>query len=94
MQHCFVYYKLDAAAAREIEPRLRGMQQQIAASGGVQVRLMRRADVHDGPVTLLEVYDGIERPDAFAQVLSAAVAGAGLPASLVEQRRTERFEDL
>jgi hypothetical protein len=55
---------------------------------------MRRADAADGPVTLLEVYDGIEQPEAFEGALSAAVARAGLPAALVAQRRTERFEDL
>jgi len=65
MQHWFVYYKLDAAAAREIEPRLRAMQTQIAAEGGVRTRLMRRADTADGPLTLLEVYDGIGKPATF-----------------------------
>jgi hypothetical protein len=94
MQHWFVYYKLDPAAARGIEPRLRGMQAEIAAARGVRARLMRRADAADGPVTLLEVYDGIEQPEAFEGALSAAVARAGLPAALVAQRRTERFEDL
>ena len=93
MQHWFVYYKLDAASAREIEPRLRGMQAEIAASG-VRARLMRRADSPDGPVTLLETYDGIGRPEAFEGTLAAAVARAGLPASLVAGRRTERFEEL
>ncbi len=94
MQHWFVYYKLDPPAARELEPRLRGMQREIATSRGVHARLMRRADVLDGPVTLLEVYEGIEEPEAFGDALSGAVARAGLPASLVAQRRTERFEDL
>jgi hypothetical protein len=94
MQHWFVYYKLDRAAAREIEPRLRGMQAEITAASGVAARLMRRADVPDGEVTLLEVYDGIGGPKPFEEMLSAAVARAGLPASLISQRRTERFEDL
>lgn len=94
MQHWFVYYKLDPNAVPPIEARLRGMQQEIAASSGVRARLMRRADFADGPVTLLEVYDGIEQPEAFERALSAAVARAGLPAALVGGRRTERFEDL
>jgi hypothetical protein len=94
MQHWFVYYKLDPTAVPAIEPRLSGMQQEIAASGGVRARLMRRADPSDGPVTLLEVYDGIEQPAVFERALSAAVARAGLPAALVAQRHTERFEDL
>ena len=94
MQHWFVYYKLAPSSARELEPRLRGMQAEIAAERGVRARLMRRADTADGPLTLLEVYDGIGEPATFEASLAAAVARAGLPASLVGQRRTERFEDL
>jgi hypothetical protein len=94
MQHWFVYYKLAPSSARELEPRLRGMQAEVAAERGVQARLMRRADSAEGAVTLLEVYEGIAQPGPFEQALSAAVARAGLPAPLVEQRRTERFEDL
>ncbi len=41
-----------------------------------------------------EVYDGIDRPETFAGVLEAAVARAGLPATLLAQRRAERFEEL
>ena len=94
MQHWFVYYKLEPSAARDVAPRLRAMQQEVAGRAGVRSRLMRRADTADGPVTLLEVYEGIERPAAFEAALSAAVTRAGLPATLVAQRRTERFEDL
>jgi hypothetical protein len=70
------------------------MQAEVAAERGVRARLMRRADTADGSVTLLEVYEGVAQPGPFEQALSAAVARAGLPALLVEQRRTERFEDL
>lgn len=93
MQHWFVYYKLEASAARELEPRLRRMQHEVAEASGVAARLMRRADGGD-LATLLEVYDGISRPDAFEASLAEAVARAALPAALVEQRRTERFEEL
>ena len=93
MQHWFVYYKLAPAVARDVEPRLRRLQQEVAAASGVRTRLMRRADGGDGLATLLEVYDGIAQPDSFEAALTAAVARAGLPASLVEQRRTEKFEE-
>ena len=93
MQHWFVYYKLDPSVASRVEPRLRGMLAEIAAEHGVRARLMRRADTAGGPVTLLEVYDGIGQPESFESSLSAAVARAGLPAAHVEQRRTERFEE-
>ena len=94
MQHWFVYYKLDPAAVRELEPRLRDKQAQIAAASGVRPRLMRRADAAGGPLTLLEVYDGIRQPETFGQALAAAVARAGLPAALLAQRRSECFEEL
>jgi hypothetical protein len=94
MQHWFIYYKVDAATEDEVLPRLREMQRAIAARAGVRTRLMRRADGEAGAVTLLEVYDGVDRPDDFDGILDAAVARAGLPPSLVAQRRTERFEAL
>jgi hypothetical protein len=92
MQHWFVYYKLDAATARVVEPSLRRMQLEVAGRGPVRARLLRRCDDGDGPVTLLETYDDIARPDDFAAVLDAAVVRAGLPPELLAQRRTERFE--
>jgi hypothetical protein len=94
MQHWFVYYRLDRAAAAEVEPRLRRMLSALAADCGVRARLMRRADRADGEVTLLEAYDGIDQPESFGRALGAAVQGAGLPASLLAQRRTERFEEI
>lgn len=93
MQHWFVYYRLDPSAAARVEPSLRAMLAEIAAERGVRARLMRRADTTGGPVTLLEVYDGIRQPESFEASLAAAVARAGLPAAVVEQRRTERFEE-
>lgn len=93
MQQWFVYYKLDPATARAVEPRLRGMQAKIGSAGGVRPRLLCRADASGDAVTLLEVYEGIGRPEPFEATLAAAVAGAGLPESLLAQRRTERFEE-
>jgi hypothetical protein len=92
MQHWFVYYKLDAATARAVEPRLHRMQQRVAGGGSVRARLLRRCDDRDGPVTLLETYDDIARPNDFAIALDAAVVQAGLPPELLAQRRMERFE--
>jgi hypothetical protein len=94
MQHWFVYYKLDAPMARDLEPRLRRMQQDAAAGNGVRTQLMRRVDGEGGQTTVLEVYGDITQPEEFEAVLAAAVARADLPASLVGQRRAERFEDL
>ncbi|MCU0764895.1 MAG: DUF4936 family protein [Burkholderiaceae bacterium] len=94
MQHWFVYYKLDPASARAVEPALRAMLSRLAADCGVRARLLRRADGADGAVTLLEVYEGVERPETFDGSLSSALSRAALPATLVAQRRIERFEDV
>ena len=93
MQHWFVYYKLDASVARDLDARLRQMQHEVAAACGVRTRLMRRADGDGGLDTLLEVYDDIAKPAEFESTLTTAVKRAGLPPWLVAQRRTERFED-
>ncbi len=92
MQHWFVYYKLDEAAAFDVEPRVRDLQKAVHAATGVRTRLMRRAD-RDSAMTLLEVYEGVSAPATFERELSVAVARAGLPARLIAQRRTERFEE-
>jgi hypothetical protein len=92
MQHWFVYYKLEATAARQLESRVQRMQREIASAGGVRTRLLRRVDGDGGLATLMEVYEGIGQPAAFESTLAAAVASAGLPAALLAQRRTERFE--
>jgi hypothetical protein len=94
MQHWFVYYKVEASAVHGLEPRLRRMQQEAAADSGARPRLMRRTDGEGNAATLLEVYDGIADADAFQAALEAAVIRAGLPSSLLAQRRTERFEEL
>lgn len=93
MQRWFVYYKLDPAVARELEPRLRDMQRDVTAACGARARLLRRVEDAGRLTTLLEVYDDIAQPQAFGSALSSAVAAAGLPAQLVAQRRTEIFED-
>jgi hypothetical protein len=93
MKHWFVYYKLEDAVAHDLDARLRRMQHEVAAASGVRARLMRRADGDGGLATLLEVYDGIAEPAEFESTLATAVARAGLPPSLLAQRRTERFED-
>lgn len=90
MQHWFVYYKLDAAAARDLEPRIRTMQRTLSATTGIPGRLMQRAD-GGAQSTLMEVYEGIDDAAAFDAALARAIEQAKLPSALVGQRRTERF---
>ena len=91
MQSWFIYYKLDPAAARAVEPRIRALQQALGAATGVRGRLMRRTN-DSAATTLLEIDEPIVEPGAFERALSAQIAQADLPAPLVAQRRTERFE--
>jgi hypothetical protein len=94
MQHWFVYYRIEAAAADDLAPRLRAMLRDVATASGARTRLLRRADSSDGAVTLLEVYEGIAAPQVFATELAAALQRTDLPQSLLAQRRVEKFEDV
>lgn len=93
MQHWYVYYKLDRADAIAWVPGIRRMQESIGRATGVRTRLLRRTDDAE-QATLLEVYEQIAEPDAFARTLAEAVDRAGLPATIIAQRRSERFEEL
>ncbi len=91
MQHWYVYYKLPRTQAAETAARVRAMQDALAATTAVHGRLLRRVEDDAQTMTLMEQYDRIADPRAFAAKLAAAVAGAGLPA--LAQRRIERFEE-
>jgi hypothetical protein len=93
MQHWYVYYKLPRAQIAETAARVRAMQDALAATTAVHGRLLRRVEDDVQTMTLMEQYDRIADPHAFAAGLATAVAGAGLPAPLLAQRRIERFED-
>lgn len=90
MQNWFIYYKLDAATARRLEPRIRSMQDALTATTGISARLMQRAD-GDEQSTLMEVYEGVDDAAKFGAALARAIEQAQLPSLLVAQRRTERF---
>lgn len=93
MEHWFVYYKVPAAQASSLVPRLRGMIDGLGATHHVHGRLLRRADEPGGQVTLMETYDAIAEPAAFRAALDSAVERADLPIDVVAARRIERFCD-
>ena len=94
MQHWYVYYKLPRGERDALLQRVRRLQEQVAQSMKVRVRLLERTDRDDaGDVTtVMEVYEDIEDAGGFAAKLDAAVR-AQLPAQHVSARRVERFQD-
>ena len=82
----YVYYKLPLAqlpatlaAARRVQAALR------AAHPGLQAELLRRPDMRDGLVTVMEAYGG-----ALDAGVEAAIAQA--TSALPQPRHSERFD--
>jgi len=89
-ENWYVYYAApdDGPAALT---RVRAMQQQLTRATAVQARLEER--VATGKPTWMEVYEGVDDPDAFASTLEAALAANRLP-ELTGARLIERFRCL
>jgi hypothetical protein len=66
----------------------------LAAQTGVRGTLLRKTEMQNDMVTLMEVYEGIETPTAFQSAYDQAVAAAGISAEAIAARRMERFEVL
>ena len=91
MQHWYVYYKLEPAERDAMRARVRRMQDDLARSAAVSVRLLERTEQGE-TTTMMEVYEDIADADGFGRALDAAVR-AHLPDSRVAARRIERFRD-
>jgi len=90
----YIYYKVDGDAAAAIAQRVRAMLATIAATTGIEGRLLRRCDsndVHRAEVTLLEVYDRIDDATRLEAALADGLAGCGFAPALLAARRRERF---
>jgi len=87
----YIYYQVPADRAAALQPAVRAMQSQLAAQHGVSGQLKFRPHAKDGLQTWMEVYPATA-PD-FAAALDAAVAQAGLLASIAGARHTELFTD-
>jgi len=92
MADLYVYYKLRAADAPALAPRVRAMQAGLAERTGVTGALKRRPGLREGLQTWMEVYAGVDA--AFDDALAAAVAAAGIVPLLAGARHAEVFEDL
>ena len=84
----YVYYWVAEADLARTVGAVRTMQQALAvACPGLQAELLRRPDLRDGQVTLMETYAGA-LPPALADLLAGAAAG------LPQPRHDEWFETL
>ena len=91
MQHWYVYYKLAPSERDALCAQVRRMQEHIARTMPVRVRLLERTERGE-TTTVMEVYEDIGDAGAFERVLEAAVS-AHLPAAHGAARRIERFRD-
>ena len=68
------------------------MQQALGVQHGSAGRLLQRVDGKDR-VTLMEIYENIDKPERFASALVVALAHSGLAIELRNARHVERFKD-
>jgi len=88
----YVYYRVQARDADSLLPRVRALQQALAAAHGVVPQLKRRPDSPDGVQTWMEVYPATTA--GFTAALAQAVSAAGLDALIAGPRHTEAFMDI
>jgi len=84
----YVYYRVtEAALPAAVAAAHRVQAALVAAHPGLQAELLRRPELRDGEVTLMEVYAGRLPPDAEALIAQATSA-------LPQPRHSERFDTL
>jgi hypothetical protein len=86
----YVYYRVDAAVLEATLATARRLQAQLlAAHPGVQAELLRRPDVPDGQITVMEAY-AEQAPGAMPPDLAQRLEG--LATTLPRPRHAEWFE--
>lgn len=87
---CYIYYRVDAACAAELEPRVRAMQADVQRLTGIAGRLMKK---RGEPLLWMEVYEGIDDAPHFESTLARLVESYGLSTGLQPgtARKTETF---
>lgn len=87
----YVYYRVPEAALPSVLAELRALQADLmAAHPGLHAELLRRPDLREGEVTVMEAYAG---GDVRAWTTALAKAVAARPA-LPAPRHTEAFDEL
>jgi hypothetical protein len=92
MKDLYIYYKVRAQHADELELRLRMMQAELGLATGIYGELKRRPDAKDGVQTWMECY--LATDSSFDAALSAAVQDASLSEFIVGERHAEVFVDV
>ena len=84
----YVYYRVAGPALADTVARVRELQARlVGVHPGLRTGLLRRPELRDGEVTLMETYTGAVPPDL---ATTLAVAAATLP----QPRHLEWFEPL
>lgn len=87
----YVYYRVPAAELATAVAAARALQAALAADWpGLRCSLLRRPELRDGAVTVMETYAGVSTPAFEAALQRAAAAAPALPAA----RQVERFVPL
>ena len=88
----YIYYKVDAAVAADLAPRVAAMQARLAAEHRVAAALRRRPGEQDGQQIWMEVYPDV--PSGFDALIRQAVENEGIAALIGGARHTEIFVEL
>ena len=90
--HLYIYYRVADAADRAAAEAADAVFERVRSATGIDGRRRVR---RDEPQLWMEIYEGIDDADAFANVLDAAVATSGLARHLAsgERRHAEWFRD-
>ena len=84
----YVYYRVPEPALAATVAAVRTMQADLTADHpGLNAELLRRPELRDGEVTLMETYAGVA---GLSPALEAAIAQAA--SALPQPRHTERFD--
>jgi hypothetical protein len=90
---CYVYYRIDPAREDEARRALDALLAALQASSGIAGQVYRKT--HE-PLLWMEVYSGVDDPDALIDTLTRLAEIHGLTACIAENQRrhVEQFSPL
>jgi hypothetical protein len=86
--HYYIYYRVSANHADEVETLVRSMQARLACRSGVAGRLLKK---RGEPGLWMEVYESVNEPERFERLLNQAVDEFDLAMFVDGVRHTECF---
>jgi hypothetical protein len=91
----YVYYRVSEMRLGAVVGAVRAMQARLCRDHpGLEARLLRRPEIRDGAVTVMETYEHVDGVDPALQAAIAAEAATALPPGLAAGRHVEVFEPL